>query len=229
MSLIAPHGGYKNLKSYQSAEIVLDLTVEFCRCYIDDHRTNATNRTNESYRSYMNHKSYNWSRQADQMIQAARSGSRNIGEGSQTSGTSKQSELRLVDVARASLAELLDDYKAFLRQNNLSQWGKDDRRALAIRELAYMTNRTPKTYMIYMTDAESAANCLICLINQTAYLLDSQIKRLSKDLLARGDLKDRLKTGRKKEWFGLNEDFDGFLAKQGLKCLEDGQVVEIDE
>jgi len=84
--LISKHGGYKNLKSFQMAEIVYDFTIEFCKMYI---RTG--------------------SRTKDQMEQAARSGSRNIGEGSRTSGTSRQSELRLVDVARASQDELLDD------------------------------------------------------------------------------------------------------------------------
>jgi four helix bundle suffix protein len=163
------------------------------------------------------------------MIQAARSGTRNIGEGSQTSGTSKQSELRLLDVARASLAELLDDYRAFLRQNNLPQWDKDDPRALAVRKLAHKTDRSYKTYMSYLSYAESAANCLICLINQTAYLLDNQIKNLGRELLARGDLKDRLKEEKKKEWFGLNEDLDELLKKQGLRRLEDGRVVAIDE
>ena len=210
-NLIAPHGGYKNLKSYQNAEIVFDLTMIFTKQFY---------RTNKTDRSY---------RMAEQMEQAARSGSRNIGEGSQTSGTSKQSELRLVDVARASLAELLDDFQAFLRQNKLPQWDKDDRRSLVIRKLAYGTDRTHKTYVTYMADAESAANCLICLINQTAYLLDNQIKSLGKELLARGDLKDRLKTEKKKELFGLNEDFDGFLKKQGLRRMEDGRVAGIDE
>lgn len=155
-NLIAPHGGYRQLKSFQTAEIVFDLTVEFCNAFL-------ANRTNKSYKSY---------RTYDQMVQAARSGTRNIGEGSQTSGTSRQSELRLLDVARASLQELLDDYISFLRQNNLRQWDKNDERVLAIRQLAYKTNRTDRTYQSYMANAETAANCLICLINQANYLLD---------------------------------------------------------
>jgi len=217
MNLIAPHGGYKNLKSFQNAEIIYDLTVEFCnRC---------GNRTYRSYKSYMTY------RLSDQMVQAARSGTRNIGEGSQTSGTSKQSELRLIDVARASFAELLDDYKAFLRQNNLKQWQKDDSRALAIRQLAYENNRTNMTYKTYMAEAESAANCLICLINQTTYLLDQQMKALGKDLVRKGDFKERYRDARNREMLGYNDtfDYDAFIKQYGLKRLANGRVVNLDD
>jgi len=92
--LIIPHGGYRHLKSFQVAELLYDVTVQFCDRYIDKR-----------------------SRTHDQMVQAARSGTRNIAEGSQTSGTSKKSEIRLTDVARASLEELLLDYKKFLRDH----------------------------------------------------------------------------------------------------------------
>jgi len=205
-NLISPHGGYKNLKSFQNAEIIYDLTMIFTKRFIP-----ANSRTR------------------DQMEQAARSGTRNIGEGSQTSGTSKQSELRLIDVARSSLAELLDDYQAFLRQHNLKQWNKNDPRALAVRQLVYRTNRTYKTYMTYMSNAESAANCLICLINQTTYLLDQQMKSLEKELMKRGDFKDRYREARKNEILGLNEDYDGFLKQHNLKRLENGRVVAQDD
>ncbi len=215
-NLIAPHGGYKNLKSFQNAEIVFDLTVEFCNSFLSD-------RTNKSYRSY---------RTYDQMVQAARSGSRNIAEGSQTSGTSKQSELRLLDVARASLEELLGDFEAFLRQNNLARWGKNDSRSLAVRQLAYRSDRTYTTYKSYMTDAESAANCLICLINQTNYLLDQQLKSLGQDLVKRGDLKDRWRRAINLEIIGespINEDYEKFLKQQGFKRLKNGRVVSIND
>jgi len=165
------------------------------------------------------------------MIQAARSGSRNISEGSQTGGTSKQSELRLVDVARASLTELLDDYAAFLRQNNLKQWSKDDEHALAIRALAYESNRTYKTYMTYLSDAESAANCLICLISQTAYLLDNQLRVLAKELSAKGDLNNRLKAIGKMRFFidPIDADYDNILKQNGMRRLEDGRVVKLED
>ena len=99
---ITPHGGYRNLKSYQTAEIIYDATVTFCNRFIDPR-----------------------SRTHDQMVQAARSGKQNIAEGSQVSGTSQKSELTLVGVARASLEELLLDYEDFLRQRRLPIWDKN--------------------------------------------------------------------------------------------------------
>lgn len=91
--LIPPHGGYRSLRPYQTAELVYDATVLFCDRFIDKH-----------------------SRTHDQMVQAARSGVQNIAEGSMASATSKKTELKLTGVARASLEELLLDYQAFLRQ-----------------------------------------------------------------------------------------------------------------
>ncbi len=203
-NLIAKHGGYKNLMSFQMAEIVFDLTMDFCRRYISSHK------------------------QRDQIEGAARSGKQNISEGSQTSGTSRQSELRLVDVARASLEELLNDYKDFLRTLGLSQWHKDDPRALAVRKLAYVSNRSYRIYMTYMSSPETAANCLLCLINQANFLLDQQLRALEKDLQNNGDFKDRYKEIKKRQVLGADDDFDEFLKQQGFKRLENGQVVPLD-
>jgi four helix bundle suffix protein len=97
--LIPKHGGYRKLKSFQLAQLVYDLTVRFCDRYIEKR-----------------------SRTHDQMVQAARSGVQNIAEGSQASGTSKKMELKLTNVARASLEELCLDYEDFLRQRGLAQW-----------------------------------------------------------------------------------------------------------
>src|SRR5438094_9857000 len=104
---IPPHGGYENLLSYRKAEIVYDATVKFCDRFIDKR-----------------------SRTHDQMVQAARSGNKNIAEGSQVSGTSKEGELKLVNVARASLEELLGDYQDYLRQRGNSVWDKNYKDAL---------------------------------------------------------------------------------------------------
>jgi four helix bundle suffix protein len=104
-ALIPKHGGYRKLKSFQIAELVYDVTVRFCDRFIDRR-----------------------SRTHDQMVQAARSGVQNIAEGSQASGTSKKMELKLTNVARASLEELRRDYEDFLRQKGLRQWTKDDPR-----------------------------------------------------------------------------------------------------
>ena len=117
--LITPHGGYRRLRSFQTSEIVYDATVKFCDRFIDKR-----------------------SRTHDQMVQAARSGRQNIAEGSQASGTSKKTELKLIGVARASLEELLLDYEDFLRQRGLVLWDKNNRLTKEIRGLAYLSNRT---------------------------------------------------------------------------------------
>ena len=113
--LIPKHGGYRNLKSFQLAQLVYDVTVRFCDRYID-----------------------RFSRTRDQMVQAARSGVQNIAEGSQASGTSKKTELKLTNVARASLEELRLDYEDFLRQRGLPLWAREDprRKALIARRCA---------------------------------------------------------------------------------------------
>jgi four helix bundle protein len=101
--LIPKHGGYRKLKSFQMAQLVYDMTVRFCDRYIDRR-----------------------SRTHDQMVQAARSGVQNIAEGSQASATSKKTELKLTQVARASLEELKLDYEDFLRQRGLLQWEREN-------------------------------------------------------------------------------------------------------
>src|SRR5690606_105642 len=108
-SLIPNHGGYRNLKSFVVAQLVYDLTTRFCDRYIGKR-----------------------SRTHDQMVQAARCGVQNIAEGSQASGTSKKTELRLTNVARASLEELRLDYEDFLRQRGLPLWEREDPRRAAL-------------------------------------------------------------------------------------------------
>jgi restriction system protein len=170
-SLIPPHGGYRELKSYQNAEIVYDGTVKFCDRFIDRR-----------------------SRTHDQMVQAARSGKQNIAEGSMASATSKKTELKLVNVARASLEELLLDYQDFLRQRKLADWGKHHAMAQAVRKLAYAQNRSYTTYKTYIEEKspEGAANTLICLINQTNYLLDQQLRQLEQQFLQEGGFTEKL-------------------------------------
>jgi restriction system protein len=169
--LIPPHGGYRDLKSYQMAEIVYDATVVFCDRFISKR-----------------------SRTHDQMVQAARSGKQNIAEGSMASGTSKKTELKLIGVARASLEELLLDFQDFLRQKGLSLWSKDHAQARAVRRLAYESNRSYGTYKTYVeaSPPEVAANALICLIHQTNYLLDQQLRILEKEFLEKGGFTERL-------------------------------------
>ncbi len=173
-NFISIHGGYKKLKSYQNSVIVYDLTDQFCNKYVSK-----------------------FSRTRDQMVQAARSGKQNIVEGSQVSGTSKKSEIKLIGVARASLEELLEDYLDFLRQKKLKLWNKEDSRIQEIRKLSYRSNRSYETYMTYMSDPESAANSIICLIHQANYLLDRQLQSLEKDFLQNGGLAERMYAARK--------------------------------
>jgi len=134
------------------------------------------------------------SRTHDQMVQAARSGKQNIAEGSMASGTSKKFELKLVGVARASLEELLLDYHDFLRQRNLPLWEKNHPQAQQIRKLAYASNRSYMTYKTYIEGSppEVAANTLTCLIHQTNFLLDQQLRQLEKQFLAQGGFTEKL-------------------------------------
>lgn len=164
--LIPAHGGYRELKSYQNAEIVYDATVRFCDKFIDRR-----------------------SRTHDQMVQAARSGKQNIAEGSIASGTSKKMELKLVGVARASLEELLLDYEDFLRQRTLALWEKSYPTAQTVRE-----NRSYTTYRTYIEDSppEVAANTLICFIHQTNYLLDQLLRQLEQQFLNEGGFTEKL-------------------------------------
>jgi restriction system protein len=168
-NLIPPHGGYRNLLAFQSAQIVYDLTIQFCNSFIPFK-----------------------SRTHDQMVQAARSGCQNIAEGSQASGTSKKTELKLVGVARASLEELLLDYQDFLRQHQLSLWSINDPRTRQIRSLAYSPNRSSPTYSSYTSNPEMFSNCLICLIHQTNYLLDKLLHQLETQFVNEGGFTEKL-------------------------------------
>ena len=169
--IIPPHGGYRELQSYQMAEIVFDGTAAFCDRFIDRR-----------------------SRTHDQMVQAARSGKQNIAEGSMASGTSKKSELKLIGVARASLEELLLDFQDYLRQQGLLLWGKDHPESKEVRALCYKKDRSYLTYKTYFekNSAEIAANTLVCLIHQTNYLLDQQLRALEKEFLKEGGFTERL-------------------------------------
>lgn len=171
---------YRDLKSYQTATIVYDFTVEFCDIYVEnrtDPPVGEASKPHKPYRFY--------SRMSDQMIQAARSGKQNIVEAS-TERTSKKGELKLLGISRASFQELLEDYEDFLRQRSLSLWGKDHPKAREIRALAYRTDKTYKTYQTYLSDSAVAANVAICLINQVNFLLDRQIKSLEEKFVKGG-------------------------------------------
>ena len=180
--LIQPHGGYRKLRSFQTAQQVYDATVVFCGRFVDPR-----------------------SRTRDQMVQAARSGVQNIAEGSMASATSKKMELKLTGVARASLEELLLDYEDFLRQRGLRIWDKNSPEALAVRNkrLSAPSDRSGQSdgsdksdasdpYGIATASPEAAANTLICLINQASYLLGRQLRTLEQRFLSEGGFTERL-------------------------------------
>jgi restriction system protein len=186
--LIPTHGGYRNLRSFQTSEIVYDGTVIFCDRFVSRR-----------------------SRTHDQMVQAARSGRQNIAEGSMSSATSKKTELKLTNVAKASLEELLLDFEDFLRQRKLPQWDKNSPKALAVRkryrgfpakwfadsdlpDKSDVSDRSEllDPYGITNATPEVAANTLLCLINQAIYLLKRQVEKLEQDFVEEGGFTEKL-------------------------------------
>ena len=112
--IVLPHGGYKNLIVYRKSDVIYEGTVLFCRRFLPPRGD----------------------RTVDQMIQAARSCKQNIAEGSAASGTSKETEIKLTNVARATLDELMEDYRDYLKRSNLHEWSPDGEKALAARDYA---------------------------------------------------------------------------------------------
>jgi restriction system protein len=159
--------GYKSLPFYQQAEIIYDFTVEFCKLYVD-------------YKS----------RTKDQMIQAARSGKQNIAEGYLQK--SIEGKLKLLGVARGSLEELLNDYQDFLRQRGLAIWSKDSSKAQTVRKIAYKVYKNYNDYKSYIAQPETAANAMICLINQTNQLLDQKLRWLEDQFVKEGGFRENL-------------------------------------
>jgi four helix bundle suffix protein len=172
---IPKHGGYRNLITYQKAEIIYDGTINFTRRFF---------------------KKYD--RTIDQMVQAARSGKQNIVEASMASGTSKEMEIKLTNVARASLEELKIDYQDFLRTLKLPVWDKDHKLTTRFREINKTPNATYETYQkaIEHEQPEICANSMICLINIVSYLLAQQIKSLEQAFLNEGGLRERMTKAR---------------------------------
>jgi four helix bundle suffix protein len=172
---IPPHGGYKNLLSYQKSQIVYDATVYFCARFLK-----------KSDRTY------------DQMVQAARSGKQNILEGSLASGTSKKTEIKLTNVARASLEELVEDYRDFLRVRGFEEWTSDHPYTKRLRELNRQPGADYETFRkgIEHQDPAICANVVIGLIKVTTYLLDRQIQQLEKDFVETGGLSERMTRAR---------------------------------
>lgn len=173
--LIAPHGGYKKLKTFQLSQLIFDLTVRFCKKFLD-----KKSRTN------------------DQMVQAARSGVQNIAEGSQASGTSKKTELKLTNVARASLEELKLDYQDFLRQRNLALWEKNHPRGSELVQLRLSTENEFALWVKHVFNEtkeppeQIAANGILVLLSVSCTLLDRQIKAQADQFQREGGFTEKL-------------------------------------
>lgn len=174
-SILPPRGDYQTLLSFQKAEVVYDITFRFAHKVLS-----------------------RGDRTIDQMIQSARSGKKNILEGSKAALTSKETEIKLTNVARASLEELLDDYLDYLRVRDLPIWEPDSKEALFVRKLGRVE---PQTYELYREFVETrppevVANIAACLIHQTNYLVDQQLRRLEQDFLKEGGLRERMTRAR---------------------------------
>jgi len=193
MAKIRPSGGYRTLRTFQTATIIYDATDWFCERFLEPR-----------------------SRMSDQMVQAARSGRQNIAEGSRASATSSQTELRLINVARSSLDELLLDYEDFLRHRHLPMWHPNSPEALAVRSIwrnhpsdssdrsdqSDQSDQSPEQrYALYAKwldhdDPAIRANALICIINQANYLLDRQIEALEALFIEEGGYSEQLAAAR---------------------------------
>lgn len=196
MGLIRKSGGYRLLRSFRAATVIYDATYHFVARFVDPH-----------------------SRTVDQMVQAARSGRQNIAEGSRAGATSSQTELRLVNVARSSLDELLLDYEDFLRHRGYEQWNMNHPEAEKVRHVARtlphyewadkkerhpvdLFIRIPRedysAYAIWLNgdNPQVIANAMICLINQANTLLDTQIEALERDFVEEGGYSESLAAAR---------------------------------
>ncbi len=194
MSRIRKSGGYRRLASFQTATLIYDAVYWFCEKFLDEKRT----------------------RTVDQMVQAARSGRQNIAEGSRAAATSSQTELRLVNVARASLEELLLDCEDYLRQRRLSLWDPNSAEARAVRNVPWrfkkdQTDHSNQSALTDLTDQQRwdlyakwlehndpavRINAIICLIHQANFLLDQQIDALEQQFIDEGGYSEQLAAAR---------------------------------
>ena len=168
--LIPRKGNYRQLISYQKAEAIYDITYYFCAHYLK-----------------------RGDRTIDQMVQAARSGKQNIVEGSAASATSSEMEIKLVNVAKASLHELLIDYEDYLRTREHRQWEENSRELAAMRKLGREHNDTAFFMkMVKVRPPQTIANMVIVLIKQTDYLLFKQLKALENAFLKEGGMREKM-------------------------------------
>jgi four helix bundle suffix protein len=169
--ILRPRGDYRNLLSFQKAEVIYDITFRFAHKFLA-----------------------RGDRTIDQMVQSARSGKKNILEGSKAAITSRETEIKLTNVARASLEELLDDYVDYLRARDHAIWDKESAQAQFVRNLGRVSPQTFELYREFVETrpAETIANIAICLIHQANYLIDRQLQRIEQEFVLQGGLRERM-------------------------------------
>ena len=173
--IVLPHGGYRNLIVYKKSDVIYEGTVMFCRRFLSAHGD----------------------RTVDQMVQAARSCKQNIAEGSAASGTSKETEIKLTNVARATLDELIEDYLDWLKSHNAVVWSPADEKAKSARDFAIRNLEWEAWKTIFETrPPETIANLMLTLCHQTRYLLDKMIARQEEDFKKYGGVRERMHTAR---------------------------------
>lgn len=200
--IVLPHGGYKKLIVYRKSDVIYEGTVIFCRRFLPAHGD----------------------RTVDQMVQAARSCKQNIAEGSSASGTSKETELKLTNVARATLDELMEDYLDYLKKNNLTEWPRAAKKAVYARDFAKQHNDWIDWKEIFESrPAETLANLMLTICNQTSYMLGKMIERQEADFKRLGGVRERMHAARTA---ARGEEFDKGLyshlaaAKSGEELAE---------
>ena len=170
ITFLPQHGHYRHLRVYQVTEIIYDITYYFTQHYLSK-----------------------GDRTVDQMVQAARSGKQNIAEGNQAAATSSETEIKLTNVAKASLEELLDDYEDYLRVRNLQQWGNLHPRYEKMRQYA-RSEQIKKDYAdkIRQMNDEEIANLCITLIHQAMYMLHKLLVTMQNRFVTEGGIKERM-------------------------------------
>lgn len=179
-------GNYKGLIAYQKAECIYDITFYFANTFFDKK-----------------------DRTIDQMVQAARSGKQNIAEGSAAGATSAETEIKLTNVAKASLQELLDDYEDYLRVRGLCQWPLNDERTRQAQAFCASHNAS-QDYLdkIKERSAETIANIAVTLIHQEDVILRKLIDRLQKDFVEKGGIKEQMTAARLGYRHGQKEEIE---------------------
>lgn len=173
--VVLPHGGYKKLIVYRKSDVIYEGTVVFCRRFLPAHGD----------------------RTVDQMVQAARSCKQNIAEGSAASGTSKETEIKLTNVARATLDELKEDYLDYLKSRDLVEWPASDEKSVFARKFAKEHSDWADWREIFATrSAETLANLMLTICSQTSYMLIRMIERQEADFKKFGGVRERMHAAR---------------------------------